>query len=122
MPTYRLSATAEADIARLLAHTRRNFGAIARQRYEALLIAALRDISADPQRHRTVARPELGLAVRSYHLRHSRDRAQCAASVVRQPRHVVLYRIVRPDLIGIGRVLHDAMEIERHLPEHYGDE
>jgi toxin ParE1/3/4 len=30
--------------------------------------------------------------------------------------------VTRPDLIGVGRVLHDGMEIERHLPSQYGDE
>jgi toxin ParE1/3/4 len=34
----------------------------------------------------------------------------------------LLYRVARPDLIGVGRVLHDAMEVDRHLPSQYGDE
>jgi toxin ParE1/3/4 len=29
---------------------------------------------------------------------------------------------VVPEVIGIGRVLHDAMELERHLPASYGDD
>jgi toxin ParE1/3/4 len=60
--------------------------------------------------------------MRSYHLRHSRDRARTADGLVRQPRHLLLYRVTRPDLIGVGRVLHDGMEIERHLPSQYEDE
>jgi toxin ParE1/3/4 len=119
---YRLSATAEEDIVRLLAYTQTRFGEIARRRYEALLVVGLRDIAFDPERPGSVARPELGLTVRSYHLRHSRDRARTADGLVRQPRHLLLYRVTRPDLIGIGRVLHDGMEIERHLPGQYGDE
>jgi toxin ParE1/3/4 len=34
----------------------------------------------------------------------------------------LLYRFARQDVIGVGRVLHDAMEIERHLAADYGDE
>lgn len=122
MPIYRLSTVAEEDIIQLLAYTQDRFGEIARRRYEALLVAGLRDIASDPERTGSVARAELGPAVRSYHLRHSRGRARTPDSLVRQPRHVLLYRVGQPTLIGVGRVLHDAMEVERHLPSHYGDE
>ena len=122
MPVYRLSATAEEDIVRLLAYTQDRFGEVARRRYEALLVAGLRDIASDPERPGSVARPDLGPGVRSYHLRHSRGRARTQDGLVRQPRHFLLYRTARSDLIGVGRVLHDAMEIERHLPSSYGDE
>jgi toxin ParE1/3/4 len=122
VPTYRLSAAAEADIVELLVYTQERFGDVARQRYEALLVAALRDIAADPHRPGSVARPELGRAVRSYHLRHSRGHARTPDGLVRRPRHLLLYRTVRPDLIGVGRVLYDGMELERHVPRAYGDE
>ncbi|MEJ1977960.1 MAG: type II toxin-antitoxin system RelE/ParE family toxin [Acetobacteraceae bacterium] len=122
MPAYRLSAAAETDIVLLLAHTQARFGETARQRYEALLVTGLRDVSSDPERPGSAARPELGPAVRSYHLRHSRDRARTPDGVVRQPRHILLYRAVRLGLIGVGRVLYDGMDVERHLPSQYGDE
>ena len=122
MLVYRLSATAEEDIVRLLAYIQNWFGEIARWRYEALLVAGLRDIAFDSERPGSATRPELGLTMRSYHLRHSRDRARTADGLVRQPRHLLLYRVTRPDLIGVGRVLHDGMEIERHLPSQYEDE
>jgi toxin ParE1/3/4 len=85
-------------------------------------VATLRDIAADPGCPGSLARPEFGANVRSYHLRHSRKRAHTPFGLVRQPRHLLLYRLQRPDLVGIGRVLHDTMEIERHLPNRYGDE
>jgi toxin ParE1/3/4 len=119
---YRLSAAAEDDIVELLAYTESRFGDAARRRYQALLIMALRNISLDPDRPGSVARPELGPGVRSYHLSHSRDRARSAEGFVRRPRHVVLYRVVRPDILGVGRILHDGMEITRHMPSRYGDE
>jgi len=120
--TYRLSAAARTDIIDILAWTHERFGEQARQRYEHLLVTALRDIAAEPERIGSISRPELGQNVRSYHLRHSRDRAQHESSFVRRPRHFLLYRFTPPDLIGVGRVLHDAMEIERHLPADYDDE
>lgn len=121
MAIYRLSSAAQEDIVELLTYTEANFGEIIMLRYERLLIAALLNIAADPERRGSAARPELGKHVRSYHLRHSREHARTDAGIIRRPRHLVLYRFAQPDLIGIGRILHDAMELERHLPSEFGD-
>jgi toxin ParE1/3/4 len=122
MPQYHLARTARADIVDLLAQTEANFGEIARDRYELLLDTALRDIAAKPDRIGSIAQPALGQGVRSYHLRHSRERARTEYGIVQRPRHLLLYRHVRVDLLGVGRVLHDAMDIARHLPSEFGDE
>ncbi|CCV12535.1 type II toxin-antitoxin system RelE/ParE family toxin [Mesorhizobium sp. STM 4661] len=121
MAVYRLSAAAQEDIIELLVYTQANFGEIARQRYERLLITALRDIATDPERAGSVVRTELGHDVRSYHLRHSRERARTEHGIVLRPRHLLLYRITL-GVIGVGRILHDVMELERHLPANYGDD
>lgn len=122
MAVYRLARAAQADIVDLLAWTEENFGGVARFRYEQLLVTALRDVAAEPERINSIARPELGKNVRSYHLRHSRERARTEHGIVIRPRHLLLYRFAHADLISIGRILHDAMEIERHLPQEFGDE
>ena len=119
---YHLGRAAEADIVDVLAYTEVNFGELARFRYERLVLTALSDIASEPKRIGSLARPELGENVRSYHLRHSRERARTKHGIVMRPRHLLLYRVSRADLIGIGRVLHDAMEIGRHLPTDFGDE
>ena len=121
MAVVRLSAAAEADIISMLAWTADRFGHTARRRYQALLITALRDIARDPERLGSAARPELGPAIQSYHLRHSRERASALEQIVRKPRHLLLYRAMLPNTVGVGRVLHDLMELERHLPTDYGD-
>lgn len=121
MAVYRLALSARADIAHLFEYTEKNFGEIARLRYERLLIAALRDVAAAPERVGSLARPELGEHVRSYHLRHSRERARSDIGIVPRPRHLLLYRFARADLIGIGRLLHESMELIRQLPADYGD-
>jgi toxin ParE1/3/4 len=36
---------------------------------------------------------------------------------VRGPVHVLYYRVVRPDLVEIVRVLHERMEPSRHIGE-----
>jgi toxin ParE1/3/4 len=121
MATLRLGALAEADIVSILARTEDRFGEGVRQRYEILLIISLRDIASDPRRPGSAARPDIGPMMRSYHLRHSRDRARPVGGFVRQPRHLLLYRSIFPGIVGVGRVLHDAMEVEGHLPTDYGD-
>jgi plasmid stabilization system protein ParE len=50
MAGYRLSAAAQADLIDILAWTHQRFGESARERYKALVVAALRDISTQPDR------------------------------------------------------------------------
>ena len=92
---------------------------MARERYELLLITALRDIASDPERPGSAECLELGVAVRKYHLRHSRQRAVTPGGFVRRPRHLLIYQI--GIVVGIGRVLHDSMEPGRHAPQSYED-
>lgn len=109
----RLSGAARQDIEDLLAWSEEHFGQAARQRYEALLACALQDVAQDTSRPGIQARPELGAAVFSYHLVCSRQRA--AAKVMR-PRHLLICRHTVSGVVDILRVLHDALEISRHLP------
>ncbi len=114
MYRYRLSHSAQADVIDILAWTNDHFGEAARRRYENLIVAALRDVATQPERPGSIARPELGAGVRSWHLRLSRHHAGAAAELVRRPRHFLVYRF-ELNLLVVGGVLHDAMELARHL-------
>ena len=114
MADLRLTEAAETDIVEILAWSQAEFGAAARRRYERLIAVALSDIAIDPHRPGSLQRPELGEGVRSWHLRGSRERARGDGQIVQRPRHFVIYRPAET-VIVIGRVLHDAMELERHL-------
>lgn len=116
MARYRLSAAAQADIIDILARTQERFGVDARHRYEALIVAAIRDIAENPGRPGAPERPELGAGTRSWHLRHSRDRARTGTGTVRRPRHLIVFRTSASGIVEIGRILHDAMELARHCP------
>ena len=115
---YRLSDAAQTDVIDILAWTQEQFGEAARLRYESLIVAALRDVATQPDRPGSIERQELGAGVGSWHLRLSRDRvgtgAGAWAGAVRRPRHFLIYRS-EPALLVVGRVLHDAMELARHL-------
>lgn len=114
MLRYRLSDAAQLDVVDILAWTHEQFGEAARLRYESLIVAALRDVATQPDRPGSIARPELGAGVRSWHLRLSRGHGSSSAETVRRPRHFLVYR-VEPTRLVVGRVLHDAMELARHL-------
>lgn len=116
MRGFRLSRLAATDILEVLIWSEHEFGEGARLRYERLIEAALADILEDPLRLGSHARPELGAGVRSWHLRLSRERARTPEGVVRRARHVVIYRN-QQRLVVVGRLLHDAMELARHLRE-----
>ena len=83
MLRYRLSDAAQDDVINILAWTHEEFGEVARLRYESLIVAALRDVATQPDRPGSIARPELGAGVRSWHLRLSRNHAVAASEVVR---------------------------------------
>jgi toxin ParE1/3/4 len=36
--------------------------------------------------------------------------------MVKSPRHIVFYRVASDDVIEVIRLLHDAMDVHRHLP------
>lgn len=111
---YRLSEAAQGDGLGILAWTHERFGETARLRYESLIVAALRDVASQPDRPGSLARPELGAGVRSWHLRLSREHMKPGVGIVHRPRHFLVYRL-QPGLVIVGRVLHDAMELARHL-------
>ncbi|WP_430261200.1 hypothetical protein [Neorhizobium sp. IRS_2295] len=56
MATVRFSATAQADITKIIAYTDENFGRGARRRDEQLLVTAFRDLSQDRTRVQSIGR------------------------------------------------------------------
>jgi toxin ParE1/3/4 len=112
-----LSPLASSDIRAALIWSRERFGERAAARYRDLLKQALRDIAADPERPGSRERPDLAGGIRTYHVAYSRDHARAGLRVVKKPRHVLVYRRRGDDAINVVRVLHDARDLERHLPE-----
>lgn len=113
MARFRLSRLARADLADILATSARRWGIEGRRRYVALLSNAMREAAANPEGPATRDRPELASGIRSFHIRHTHSNDP--DTQVRKPVHVVYYRLVRPGLIEIVRVLHERMEPSRHL-------
>ncbi len=111
-----LSPSAEADIEDILAWTHEHLGEAARLRYEELLAQAILDVAANPERPGCMSRPELSETVRTYPLNYSRNNVFPAANRVKRPQHFLLFRKADRGTVEIGRVLHDSMDLMRHLP------
>ena len=112
----RVTGAARRDLVAVMRWSRREFGEDAALRYDALLTQAFADLAADPERPGSQQRPELATGVRTYHLRFSRNRARSPLGAVRHPRHLVVYRLL-DHALEILRILHDARDLPRHVPE-----
>lgn len=66
------SPAAELDIIEILAWSEEHFGEVGRLRYEKLIVAAIRNLKQDPERHGSLHRDEIIKNARLYHLVNSR--------------------------------------------------
>jgi toxin ParE1/3/4 len=102
----RLGAAAELDFANILKWTSENFGASQSRRYQDALVRAIGDLSYGPEVPGAKRRDEIMRGLRTlYVARHGR-----------RGRHFILYREAPGRIIEIARILHDSMDMQRHLP------
>jgi toxin ParE1/3/4 len=113
MARYRLSRLAEVDLLQILSTSEERWGVEGRRRYAVAIASAMRKIADDPKGPTTRDRSELLTGSRSMHLRYAR--APSLEDKVRNPVHVLYYRVIAPDLVEILRVLHERMEPSRHV-------
>ncbi|QDU80152.1 Plasmid stabilization system protein [Polystyrenella longa] len=119
MLRVRLAPAAEQDIESILRWTHETFGEQTRLLYEELLIQAILDLQTDPARAGSQRRPELVNEARSYHLRSSRDNVHQSIGRIHKPRHFLIFRVGRDSFLEIARILHDSMDLAKHLPQDY---
>lgn len=112
MSRYRLSKSAQQDIADALTWSYDHFGAEAEQRYAALIAAAIRHAAVTPDTIGFRWHPAYGDGVMTWHLALSVSRS--ATGPVKNPRHVLVCRR-EDEVLAIGRVLHESMDPLRHL-------
>ena len=84
-----------------------------RDRYAALILAALRNVSNDPHQAnihwRRFRKGEIGV----YHLENSRDRVPADSGRVAAPRHYVVFSLRSDGDAEILGLVHDSMLLER---------
>jgi toxin ParE1/3/4 len=78
-----------------------------------MLTAAMRQVADHPDGRATRVRSDLAPGMRSFHTRFTRRRNLRAA--VKSPVHVLIYRVVGPELVEIVRVLHERMDLSRYI-------
>jgi toxin ParE1/3/4 len=109
----RLSAAAERDFREIIRWTEGRFGRDQTRIYSAMLGGALRALRAGPRALGSRVRSEIGDRLRTLQAVHGECRA-C---------HLILFRISeQPPVVEVLRLLHDAMDLARHLPRDRSDE
>lgn len=98
---------AERDFAEIIEYTVSNFGIRQAKVYEATLTSALNALRAGPNPRDSAKRDELGVGIRSLHVARSGRRG----------RHLIIYRELPGRIIEVVRILHDAMDLKRHVSE-----
>jgi toxin ParE1/3/4 len=107
--TVRLSAAAEADFRQILRWTVERFGSAQARVYADTLSSALKALGAGPDIVGVKERPAIGSNIRTLHV----------ARIGRKGRHFIMFRVGGSDgknVIDVLRLLHDSMDLERHLP------
>jgi toxin ParE1/3/4 len=82
------------------------FGSRQARAYQEVLIEALVELAGGPDVSGSIARDDIRPGLRSLHVTRGRRRG----------RHFVVYRVAQPNVIEVLRILHDAMDLARHVP------
>ena len=107
--TVRLTAAAEADFEEILRWTVDQFGEAQARIYAETISAALNDLAAGPTIVGARKRDDILKGIFTLHV----------ARKGRKGRHFVMFRVGRAperEVIEVLRLLHDAMDLQRHLP------
>jgi toxin ParE1/3/4 len=102
----RLGVAAEVDFANILKWTTENFGARQSRIYRDTLVQAIGELADGPNVAGSKARDEIMAGLRTLHV----------ARRGRRGSHFLMYRAAPKSTIEIVRILHDRMELWRHVP------
>ncbi|MDI7774681.1 type II toxin-antitoxin system RelE/ParE family toxin [Asticcacaulis sp. EMRT-3] len=102
----RFTAPAEIDFRRIIGYTEEQFGVRQAAGYRKLIRDALVALQHGPNIPGSAMRDEIHTGLRTYHIARRGKRA----------RHFILYRASDDHIIEVIRILHDAMDLARHLP------
>jgi len=107
----RLGAAAELDFANVLKWTAENFGVRQSRVYRDTLVHAIGELANGPNVAGSKARDEIMPGLRTLHVaRHGR-----------RGRHFLMYRAAPKSTIEIVRILHDKMDLQRHIASRPGE-
>ena len=102
----RLAAQAELDFSEIITWTLENFGKRQAQTYAETLTLAIEALHSRPEQLGAKALDDLGPGIRTLHV----------ARQGRSGRHFVVFREAKDQYIDVLRLLHDSMDLARHIP------
>ena len=102
----RLGAAAEVDFANILKWTTENFGSRQSRVYRDALVQAIGELGGGPNVAGSRARDEIMAGLRTLHV----------ARRGRRGSHFLMYRVAPKNTVEIVRILHDRMDLWRHVP------
>lgn len=103
----RLGGVAERDFLDIVAWTVEHFGPRQAATYRATLLAAIKALENGPELLGGKSREDIGEGIRTLHIARSG----------RKGRHFILYRTDGEAIVEVVRILHDSMDLARHLPD-----
>jgi toxin ParE1/3/4 len=102
----RFSAAAELDFANIIKWTAENFGVRQSRVYRDTLVLAIAELADGPDVVGSKARDEIMPGLRTLYV----------ARRGRRGSHFLMYRAAPKSTIEIVRILHNRMDLERHIP------
>jgi toxin ParE1/3/4 len=102
----RLAAQAELDFFEIITWTIENFGERQAETYAETLTLAIEALHDGPEQLGAKARDDIGPGIRTLHV----------ARQGRNGRHFVVFREAQDQYIDVLRLLHDSMDLARHIP------
>jgi toxin ParE1/3/4 len=102
----RLGAAAEVDFANILKWTTENFGPRQSRIYRDILVQAIGELANGAEVAGSHIRDEISPGLRTLHV----------ARRGRRGSHFLMYRVAPESTIEIVRILHDRMDLQRHIP------
>ena len=104
--TVRLAAQAELDFSEIITWTLKNFGERQAQTYAETLTLAIEALHDGPEQLGARTRDDIEPGIRILHV----------ARQGRSGRHFVLFSEAKGQYINVLRLLHDSMDLARHIP------
>ena len=106
--TVRLTESAEHDFSNIIRWSAERFGKARARAYAETISMALQELTAGPALTGVATRDDIVPGLLSIHVARKR----------RKGRHFIMFRVDEHDkrVIDVLRILHDAMDLPRHVP------
>jgi toxin ParE1/3/4 len=107
----RLAGQAEQDLLDITLWTAENFGTRQAEHYAKTIALAIEALNDGPEILGAKVRDEIGAGIRTLHV----------ARQGRKGRHFVAFSVSEGHIINVLRLLHDSMDLAKHLPEEHNE-